>query len=86
MNRQRQEVVILEVFEAAQDELRAGHVHRADRLLTQGIRALDVYAQEGIVIERARKLGLSAPSVVRSLEEFKRERLTAGNGEPSSVA
>ena len=77
MNRERQELVIIETFERADDELTAGNVSGAQRLLRQGIRTLDVYAQEGILLDRARRLGLDAPSVIRSLNAYKRERLTA---------
>lgn len=77
MNRERQEIVIIETFERADDELTAGNISGAQRLLRQGIRTLDVYAQEGILLDRAKRLGLNAPSVVRSFSEYRKERLTA---------
>ena len=81
MNRERQEIVIIEMFERADDELTVGNISGAQQLLRQGIRTLDVYAQEGIWLDRAKRLGLNAPSVVRSLAEYRRDRgrLTGGN-------
>lgn len=74
MQHQRQEIVILETLEAAEDALHAGQYPAAMRLLRQGIHALDQYAQEGILLDRARRNGLDAPSVVRSLDEYRRRR------------
>ena len=66
--------MILDYLEQAEDALHAGQYPAAMRLLRQGITTLDVYAQEGILIERARRLGLDAPSVVRSLDEHRRRK------------
>ena len=71
---QRQEIVILETFEAAEDALHAGQYPAAMRLLRQGIATLDMYAQERVLIQRIERNGLDAPSVVRSLAEYRARR------------
>ena len=71
---QRQEIVILEVLEEAEDALHAGQYPAAMRLLRQGIATLDMYAQERVLIQRIERNGLDAPSVVRSLAEYRARR------------
>ena len=86
MQHQRQEVVILEVLEACEDALHAGQYPAAMRLIRQAINAQDTYAQERILVQRIERNGLDAPSVVRSLDEYKRRRLAGSNSKPSGVA
>ena len=72
--RERKEIVIIDMLQDAEDALHAGQYPAAQRLLRTSINALERYAEERVLIQRVERIGLDAPSVVRSLDEHRRRR------------
>lgn len=88
MNRNAQTVGLIEMAENLEDELHAGRLPVAQRLARQLVTDLTLFDREQGIVRAIERNGLTAPSVMRSLSEFRREkgRLTGANREPSSVA
>ena len=78
MNRNAQTVSLIEIAESLEDELHAGNINAAQRIARQLINGLSIYAREQQIVQAIERNGLNAPSVIRSLAEYKRERLTSG--------
>ena len=78
MNRNAQTVSLIEIAESLEDELHAGNINAAKRIARQLINGLSIYAREQQIVQAIERNGLTAPSVIRSLAEYKRERLTSG--------
>ena len=78
MNRNAQTVSLIEIAESLEDELHAGNINAAQRIARQLINGLSIYAREQQIVQAIERNGLNAPSVMRSLAEYKRERLTSG--------
>ena len=74
MNRNAQTVGLIEIAESLEDELHAGNVHAAQRIARQLVNGLSIYAREQQIVQAIERNGLTAPSVVRSLSEYRRER------------
>ena len=77
MQRQAEEVSLLDIAEELEDALHAGQYPAAQRMARQLCNALSVYAQERQLVRAIERNGLDAPSVVRSLDEHRRRK--AGN-------
>jgi hypothetical protein len=71
--RERQDTVVLEMLEDAEHRLRHGD-RTGMRVLRSAISDLDRMVQERVLLERAQRIGLTAPTVVRGLAEYQRER------------
>ena len=78
MNRNAQTVSLIEIAESLEDELYAGNINAAQRIARQLVNGLSIYAREQQIVQAIERNGLNAPSVIRSLAEYKRERLTSG--------
>ena len=78
MNRNAQTVSLIEIAESLEDELHAGNINAAQRIARQLVNGLSIYAREQQIVQAIERNGLNAPSVIRSLAEYKRERLTSG--------
>ena len=78
MNRNAQTVSLIEIAESLEDELHAGNINAAQRIARQLVNGLSIYAREQQIVQAIERNGLNAPSVMRSLAEYKRERLTSG--------
>ena len=78
MNRNAQTVSLIEIAESLEDELHAGNINAAQRIARQLVNGLSIYAREQQIVQVIERNGLTAPSVMRSLAEYKRERLTSG--------
>ena len=78
MNRNAQTVSLIEIAESLEDELHAGNINAAQRIARQLVNGLSIYAREQQIVQAIERNGLTAPSVIRSLAEYKRERLTSG--------
>ena len=78
MNRNAQTVSLIEIAESLEDELYAGNINAAQRIARQLVNGLSIYAREQQIVQAIERNGLTAPSVIRSLAEYKRERLTSG--------
>ena len=72
MQRERQEIAVLERLEEAQSRLRHGD-KTGMRVLNEAITDLDRLVQERVLIERAQRLGLNAPTVVRGFSEYRKQ-------------
>lgn len=72
-NRQRQEALILETLEEAEDALHAGKLPVAMRLIRHAITEQDRYVQEKALVRRIERNGLRAPSSIRSLDEYRKQ-------------
>jgi hypothetical protein len=71
--RNRQDGAVLEMLEEAESRLRHGD-RTGMRILRTAITDLDRMVQERVLLERAQRIGLTAPTVVRGLAEYQRER------------
>jgi hypothetical protein len=71
--RNRQDGAVLEMLEEAESRLRHGD-RTGMRILRTAITDLDRMVQERVLLERAQRIGLTAPTVVRGLSEYQRER------------
>jgi hypothetical protein len=71
--RNRQDGAVLEMLEEAESRLRHGD-RTGMRVLRSAITDLDRMVQERVLLERAQRIGLTAPTVVRGLAEYQRER------------
>ena len=78
MQRQAEEVTLLDLAEELEDALHAGQIPAAQRMARQLVNGLSMYAQERQLVRAIERNGLDAPSVVRSLDEY-RKRRTAGS-------
>ena len=74
MNRNAQTVSLIEIAESLEDELHAGNINAAQRIARQLINGLSIYAREQQIVQAIERNGLTAPSVIRSLSEYRRER------------
>lgn len=72
MQRQRQEYVILEILEQAEDALHAGQLATTQRLLRTAITTLNEYAEHRVLVQKIERLGMDAPSTVRYIDEYRR--------------
>ena len=82
MNRNAQTVSLIEIAESLEDELYAGNINAAQRIARQLVNGLSIYAREQQIVQAIERNGLTAPSVIRSLAEYKRERLAVDTDEP----
>jgi hypothetical protein len=73
MQRERRDTEVLEVFEEAFSLLRHGGNRDGLTMLSNGITALDRHIQEQRIIERAQRIGFTAPSVIRAIHEYQRQ-------------
>jgi hypothetical protein len=71
--RERQEVAVLERLEDAEHRLRHGD-RTGMRVLRSAISDFDRMMQERVLLERAQRIGLTAPTVVRGLAEYQRQQ------------
>jgi hypothetical protein len=71
--RNRQDAAVLEMMEEAESRLRHGD-RTGMRVLREAISDLDRMVQERVLLERAQRIGLTAPTVVRGLSEYQRAR------------
>jgi hypothetical protein len=71
--RNRQDGAVLEMLEEAESRLRHGD-GTGMRILRTAITDLNRMVQERVLLERAQRIGLTAPTVVRGLAEYQRER------------
>ena len=70
--RDRQEISVLERLEDAESRLRHGD-RTGMRVLRLAISDLDRVIQERVLIERAQRLGMNAPTVVREWNRYQRQ-------------
>jgi hypothetical protein len=71
--RSRRDGAVLEMLEEAESRLRHGD-GTGMRILREAITDLDRMVQERVLLERAQRIGLTAPTVVRGLSEYQRQR------------
>ena len=69
--RERQEMQVLERMEEAEGRLCRGD-RTGMRILREAISDFDRILQERVLLERAERLGLTAPTVVRGFAEYQR--------------
>ena len=70
--RDRQEISVLERLEDAESRLQHGD-RTGMRVLRLAISDLDRVIQERVLIERAQRLGMNAPTVVREWNRYQRQ-------------
>lgn len=75
MQRQAEEVTLLDLAEELEDALHAGQIPAAQRMARHLVTSLSVYAQERQLVRAIERNGLDAPSVVRSLDEYRRRKM-----------
>ena len=74
MQRQRQEYMLLETLDAAEDALHGGQIAASQRLLRQAISTLNEYAEHRVLLQKIERLGVDAPSTIRYIDEYRRRQ------------